>query len=161
MSGVRVRPLGDADRDWVRGFVRERWGAPEVVSREAVHRPDELPGFVAELDGQRAGLATVSAGADADEIVTLDTLVEERGIGTALVEAVIEDARARRRGRVWVITTNDNLRALRFYQRRGFLLVALYRDAVTRARAEIKSQIPEVGEHGIAIRDEIELEFPL
>lgn len=161
MTGVSVRPLAEADRAWLRGVVRERWWAPEVVSRGVVHRPEELPGFVAELDGRPAGLATVRIDGGECEVVTIDALVEDRGIGTALVEAVVADARARRLERVWLITTNDNLRGLRFYQRRGFLLVAVHRDAVTRARAELKPQIAEVGHHGIAIRDEIELEFPL
>jgi hypothetical protein len=70
---------------------------------------------------------------------------------------VVAAARAAGRTRVWLITTNDNLDALRFYQRRGFTLAALHRGAVARSR-RLKPTIPEVGAHGIPIRDELELE---
>ena len=63
-------------------------------------------------------------------------------------------------GRVWLITTNDNLRALRFYQRRGFRLVAVHPDALERSR-ELKPSIPEIGLDGIPLRDELELELTL
>jgi hypothetical protein len=67
---------------------------------------------------------------------------------------------ARRQGcaRLWVITTNDNVDALRFYQRRGFCLVRVHRGAVDRSRAGLKPEIPAVGAYGIPLRDEIELE---
>ena len=63
--------------------------------------------------------------------------------------------------RLWLITTNDNVDALRFYQRRGFRLVAIDRDAVERSRATLKPGIPRTGLHGIPIRDELTLERPI
>ena len=62
-------------------------------------------------------------------------------------------------GRLWLVTTNDNLDALRFYQRRGLRITAVAAGAVDEAR-KIKPGIPLLGDHGIAIRDEITLEFP-
>jgi len=82
------------------------------------------------------------------------------GSGTALMEAVAAAARDAGCRRVWLITTNDNLRALRFYQRRGFRLAALHRDALDRSR-ELKPSIPDVGLDGIPLRDELELELTL
>ena len=72
-------------------------------------------------------------------------------------------ALARERGcaRLWLITTNDNVGALRFYQRRGFVLAALHRGAVDRSQATLKPEIPRLGDHGIALRDELELERAL
>jgi hypothetical protein len=69
---------------------------------------------------------------------------------------------ARRQGcaRLWVITTNDNVDALRFYQRRGFCLVEVHRGAVDRSRVTLKPEIPAAGACGIPLRDEIELERP-
>ncbi|HYX85227.1 MAG TPA: GNAT family N-acetyltransferase [Gaiellales bacterium] len=157
---MRARELTSDDRAWVRGILRERWGAPVVVSRGVVHEPETLPGFVAEDDGEAVGLVTYRIAGRECEIVTIDALVEEHGVGTILLDAVTDAARAARCRRLWLITTNDNLRALRFYQRRGFFLVAVHRDAATRSR-EIKPTIPEVGEYGIPIRDELELELPL
>jgi GNAT superfamily N-acetyltransferase len=93
-------------------------------------------------------------------VLSLDSLREGRGVGTALLEMVKDAAREAGCDRIRLITTNDNLDALRFYQKRGFVLVALHRDAVTAARA-LKPSIPLLGDHGIPIRDELDLEFPL
>jgi ribosomal protein S18 acetylase RimI-like enzyme len=82
------------------------------------------------------------------------------GIGTALIDAVRDVAERAGCTRLWLVTTNDNLDALRFYQRRGFVLAALHRDAIEAART-LKPGIPAVGEYGIPIRDEIEMEMAL
>ena len=152
-----VRPVAAGDEAWVRKAIRARWGGETVVSRGAVWEPASLPGFVAEEGGRRIGLITYRDVGDECEIVTIDALVERAGVGTVLIEAVVAAARAAGRTRVWLITTNDNLDALRFYQRRGFVLAALHRLAVAESRRR-KPSIPLVGAHGIPIRDELELE---
>ena len=81
-----------------------------------------------------------------------------RGTGTALVEALAKLAEGAGRNRLRVTTTNDNVDALRFYQRRGFRLAALRRGAIDDSRAELKPEIPPVGDHGIDLRDELELD---
>jgi ribosomal protein S18 acetylase RimI-like enzyme len=93
-------------------------------------------------------------------VVTIDAFPEGAGAGTALLDAAARAARDAGCGRVWLITTNDNLRALRFYQRRGFRLVAVHPDALERSR-ELKPSIPETGLDGIPLRDELELELRL
>lgn len=161
MPDLAIVPLTEADRDWVERFWIERWGAPMVAGHGAVYRARDLPGFVAEVDGERVGLLTCHLDSAGNcEIVTIDSLRPARGIGTALIEAVVALARDRGCRRVWLITTNDNLTALRFYQKRGFVLVALHRNAVDAAR-RLKPEIPISGEHGIPIRDELELEYSL
>ena len=155
---LKIRPLSPADRDWVAGHSVEHWGAETVVAHGALYRPAELPGFVAEMDGNAAGLVTFHVASDACEIITLDSLSEGRGIGTALIEAVRAAADAAGCWRLWLITTNDNLHALGFYQKRGFRLVALHPGAVDAARM-LKPEIPLLGNDGIPIRDEIELEI--
>jgi ribosomal protein S18 acetylase RimI-like enzyme len=156
---VIVRPLREGDREWVRETLRQLWGET-VVSRGAVHDPTALPGFVAEEGGERVGLLTYRVdGADC-EVVTIDAFPEGAGAGTALLDAAARAARDAGCGRVWLITTNDNLRALRFYQRRGFRLVAVHPDALERSR-ELKPSIPEIGLDGIPLRDELELELRL
>jgi ribosomal protein S18 acetylase RimI-like enzyme len=87
-------------------------------------------------------------------------LVQRRGVGSALLERVAAEARSRSCRRLWLITTNDNLNALGFYQRRGLRLVALRRDAIAEAR-KLKPEISAVGAQGIPIRDDIELELAL
>lgn len=58
------------------------------------------------------------------------------------------------------LSPDDNLNALRFYQKRGFVLVAIYRNALDIAR-KLKPEIPLIGNDGIPLRDEIELEMIL
>ena len=157
---MKIRPLFPADRDWVARHVAEHWGAEIVVAHGTLYHPAALPGFVAEVDGKVAGLVTFHIAGDACEIVTLDSLATGRGIGTALIEAVKAAAGAAGCRRLWLITTNDNLHALGFYQKRGFRLVAVHPGAVDAARM-LKPEIPLIGNDGIPIRDEIELEIVL
>ena len=156
---MRVRPLGEADREWATGKLRELWGEG-VVSRGRLLDATVLPGFVAEGEGEPAGLLTYRIDGGDCEVVTINAFLRGAGAGTALMEAVAAAARDAGCRRVWLITTNDNLRALRFYQRRGFRLAALHRDALDRSR-DLKPSIPEVGLDGIPLRDELELELTL
>jgi ribosomal protein S18 acetylase RimI-like enzyme len=160
MRAFRIEPLSEGDRGWVRSLLREHWGDARVVSRGRVHQADQLPGFVATQENQPVGLVTYRVEGDACEIVSLDSLVEGSGIGSALIEAVKEAASAAGCRRLWLITTNDNAHALRFYQRRGFVLAALHRNALERSR-ELKPEIPLIGMDGIPLWDEIELEMIL
>jgi ribosomal protein S18 acetylase RimI-like enzyme len=155
-----VRPLGADDLPWLETLFAERWGGNVSVSRGVAHDTTALPGVIALFDEQRVGVATYRITGRDCELVTLDSVRDGAGVGTALVDAVARAARAEGAERLWLITTNDNLRALRFYQRYGFDLVAVHRDAVARSRA-LKPSIPEIGLDGIPIRHELELELPL
>ncbi len=159
-NNLTILPLSPNDRAWVARFIAERWGAKYVVVHGVVYHPHELPGFVAVENEDRVGLITYHISGDACEIVTLDSVRPDRGIGTALIEAVKRAARESRCIRLWLITSNDNMHALRFYQKRGFVLAALHRDAVKEAR-KLKPEIPLLGADEIPIRDEIELEESL
>jgi ribosomal protein S18 acetylase RimI-like enzyme len=139
---------------------KERYGGTSIVSRGVEHFPLDLEGFVAEADGEMLGALTYTFHGGDLEVVTLDSFAENRGAGTALLAAAVEEARALGAGRAWLVTTNDNIRALRFYQRRGWDMAALHRDAVATAR-RIKPSIPPTGDHDIAIRHEIEFEHRL
>jgi len=157
---LEIRALSNDDREWVARFVEERWGAPLVVSRGVAHWPDRYPGFGAFEESQVVGLITYRIDGDECEIITIDSLREGAGTGTALIEAVKKVAREAGCQRLWLITTNDNLPALRFYQKRGFVLAALYPNALEQSR-KLKPGISFVGIDGIPLRDEIELEMVL
>jgi GNAT superfamily N-acetyltransferase len=157
---MNLRPLADADRAWLEKFVVDRWGAPIVVGHGRIYEVAELRGFVALEDQEPLGLVTFSIEGDACEIVTIDSLREGIGIGSALVEAVARTARESGCRRLWLITTNDNLPMLRFAQKRGFSLVALHPNAVEESR-KLKPEISQTGIDGIPIRDELELELRL
>jgi ribosomal protein S18 acetylase RimI-like enzyme len=141
-------------------LVRE-WGSTEVValSLGGVVDASTLPGWLAESDGEIVGLLTYLVQDEAAELVTINAFTGG-GVGSALVTALVDECRGRGLGRIHLTTTNDNTRALRFYQRAGFRLTALHVDAVTEAR-KIKPEIPEEGLDGIPIRDEIELGMEL
>jgi ribosomal protein S18 acetylase RimI-like enzyme len=155
-----VRRLEPGDRPWAGEVLTRSWGSTRIVSRGRIHDALELPGLVASLEGERVGLLTSSVEGDECEVVTLDSLVERRGVGRALLAAAVAEATAMGCRRLWLITSNDNLHALRFYQRMGWDLVALHRGAVDEAR-RLKPEIPHVGLDGIALRHELELELPL
>lgn len=158
---VMIRPLAPHDMDWARNAWRVFWGSEAIVSRGQRHELPELPAFIALVDDEPSGLASYAFDDQGDcELVSLHSSIEGSGAGSQLVEAVLQAAREKGSRRVWLITTNDNTDALRWYQKRGFRLSALYRDAVTRARA-IKPEIPTTGDDGIPIYDEIELEIVL
>jgi GNAT superfamily N-acetyltransferase len=154
---VVVRPLVEADRAWVDDLLLREWGGPLMVSRGVLYDLRALPGIVAWHGAQRVGLATYHIANDACEVLSLNSLMEHIGAGTALLHAVEEIARAAGCTRVWLITTNDNLHALGFYQRRGYVLAALYPNALAESR-KLKPQIPLIGMDHIPLRDEIELE---
>jgi len=152
-----VRRGSAHDRPWVEAVLREHWGGTTIVSRGTAHDGLSLPALVAERDGTRCGILTYRL-VDAEcEIVTLNAVPGRQGTGSALIDAVADEARRAGGRRLWLITTNDNLDALRFYQRRGFTLAAIHVNAMTDAR-KLKPAIAMIGTYGIPIRDEIELE---
>jgi N-acetylglutamate synthase-like GNAT family acetyltransferase len=155
-----IRALCEADRESVAHFIKTHWGSNRIVTRGRIHRADELDGFLAEVEGTLVGLLTYRVEGDACEIVTLNSTMQGRGVGLALLSAVKESAVALGCKRLWLITTNDNTPALRYYQVRGFDLVAIYRNAIIRSR-ELKPEIPAFGLDGIPVRHEIELEILL
>ncbi|MBI1277266.1 MAG: GNAT family N-acetyltransferase [Anaerolineaceae bacterium] len=153
-----VRRVEAHERPLIAAFLEAHWGSAQIISRERIHYADTLPAFVAIWDEQLVGLVTYHLENDKCEIVSLDSLIVRIGVGTALIQAVMQQASQAACQRVWLITSNDNLSALGFYQRRGFRLVAVHQGAIDVAR-EHKPNIPLIGEDNIPIHDEIELEI--
>ena len=157
---LQLCPITPEDQDVITVLLRKHWGSERVVSRGKLHDANRLPGFVALSEGETFGLVTYRIEGRECELVTLDSWRENQGIGTALIEAIKREALKAGCTRLWLITTNDNLRALGFYQKQGFHLVAVHPNAIAESR-KIKPEIPEIGLHGIPLRDEIELEMRL
>jgi ribosomal protein S18 acetylase RimI-like enzyme len=160
MSTTTLRRLSPSDLPRLRQFWIEHWGGEEMITRGRIYRPEQLEGFVMEDRDEWLGLLTFAIEGGECEVTSLDSLREGQGIGSKLLDQVIEEASARRCKRLFLITTNDNLNALGFYQKRGFELVAVYRGAINESR-KIKPSIPLVGYNNIPLRDEIELEMSL
>lgn len=160
MVGYTIQPIHDDDRPWLAQFAARQWGSDVMVMHGITVRISQQEGFLACAEDTIVGLITYRMEGKACEITSLDSLRESQGIGSALIEAVLQTARQAGCRRLFLVTTNDNLHALRFYQRRAFVLCALRPGAVTEAR-RIKPEIPEIGYNDIPIRDEIELEIDL
>ena len=164
-DGVAVRPAVGADREWIERTLIERWGSTLVVGRGQPSNAAALAALVAvaaaeEGDEERVGLLTYRSDGEALEVVTIDALRSGEGIGRELLEQATRVARESGARRLWLITTNDNLRAVGFYQRHGLRIVAVHRGAVDRARL-LKPSIPLVAGNGIELHDELELELEL
>ena len=153
---IRVRPIKEGDRPMLAWLVAELWGSEAVAVHGTVFQPAELAGFIAERSGRLTGLLTYQLAGDVLEIVTLNAIDRRAGIGTMLIEAAVSKARRFGCREIRLTTTNDNVDALRFYQRRGFRLAELRPGAVDEARQQ-KPGIPRVGDYGIPLRDEIDL----
>jgi alpha-beta hydrolase superfamily lysophospholipase/N-acetylglutamate synthase-like GNAT family acetyltransferase len=152
-----VREKRADDQRWVEELLQERWGSRIVVAHGASYDAASLPALVA---GQREGLASYRIDGDQAELITLDARRPGQGTGTALITALVERLEECGVRELCVTTTNDNLRALRFYQRRGFRIAGVRCGALDDTRRQ-KPSIPELGQHGIPIRDEIELRLRL
>ena len=151
-----VRVVTATDRAAVVWIMQTLWGGSEMVVHDEVIYPAELPGFLAEVSNEIVGLVTYRIVADRCEVVSLDSKRPGNGIGTSLMAHVEALAEASGCSQVWLVTTNDNLRALRFYQKRGYRIIGVDPGAVDRARA-VKPTIPRTGEGDIPIRDELTL----
>lgn len=154
---IRVKPREIDDGDWITEVLLENWASNIVVTRGISYKADLLPGLIAEMDGIRMGLLTYNISNSELEIITLNAIEEGKGVGTALLDEVEKLAKMKNCSRIWLITTNDNVDALRFYQMRGYEIKSVHRYAIEESR-KIKPQLPFVGKYGIPIRDEIEME---
>src|SRR5712691_3495874 len=150
---IRVRAKQAADQAWVEDVLARWWGGRHIIAHGEEFDAARLPALIA---GEREGLLTYAVEAPRAEIVTLNALQPWQGIGSALIAALAADLAASGVREIRLSMTNDNLDALRFYQRRGFRIAAVRPGAVDAARRQ-KPSIAAVGNYGIARRDELEL----
>ncbi|MEU1845684.1 GNAT family N-acetyltransferase [Micromonospora sediminicola] len=157
MASIRVRPARAGDEAALAELHQREWGGPVVVVHNTRYDLRVLHTLVAVDDtGAVAGALTYRVDADGLEVVSLAASAPGNGTGSALMTAAEEVAGAVGADRIWLVTTNDNLGALRFYQRRGLRIVGVDAGAVDRARA-VKPTIPHVGADGIPLHDELRL----
>jgi len=165
-----IREISLQDQAWVKQFLIDHWEDFLIVTPYTIHHGEKLPGFIAINSGEVyrnaialgdiAGMITYHIQGDQCEIVSLDSLIEGIGIGTALINSVQVAARAKGCRRLWLVTSNDTTQGLRFYQKRGFQLIYLHLNAMGRVR-NVKPTVPLIGMHGIPLRDMFELEMDL
>jgi ribosomal protein S18 acetylase RimI-like enzyme len=161
-SPRRIRPFTDEERRDLPRLLTREWGARLVVCRGRLYDAAECPAL-GSWDGERLnGMATYAISEDAAEciLLTLNAFEPDQGIGSALLAAVAEAARSAGCRRLWLTTSNDNLRAIRFYEQRGMRLVTVHHGAMNQAR-RLKPEIPQFAPDGTPISDEVEFELRL
>ena len=156
----QIRKISDQDFIWIEDLLRNYWGSSKIITRGNIHEVKKYPGFIAEKNSGKVGLIIYTIQNGAMEIISLNSLVENLGIGTALIDSVKEEAIASQCRRLWLITTNDNIDAIRFFQIKGFDFAAIHKNAIESSR-KLKPEIPLFGNDGIPIKDEIEMEIKL
>ena len=148
-----VRVANGSERAQAADILKRRWGEPIAV-RGRTYMFDDCQIFIA---GDMEGIAAVSHDEPPFvELVAINALTQWKGAGSALIEAIVASASASGFAAIRLTTTNDNVDALRFYQRRGFRLTALRPDAVDEAR-RLKPRIATHGQPGLPIHDELDL----
>ncbi|WP_163531365.1 GNAT family N-acetyltransferase [Halobacillus ihumii] len=143
------------DKNLVTDFFKAHWGSPKMVISRGIFQCDQLDGF-AVLDENEGiiGLITYIMEEDECEVISLDSVVENKGVGTLLLQKVEQTAREKGHQHIRLVTTNDNIHALGFYQKKGYRLEEVYYDAVEKARM-MKPEIPYLSDNSIPITDEI------
>ncbi len=154
---IEIRPIEPKDITQIHEIAEEMWGGSLIVVHLDQYNLDDVPGLAAVINDEFSGFLHYEINGDTCEILTLASLKEGQGVGSALIHAVEELALLKGCTLLHLVTTNDNLHALGFYQRRGFHLNQLFPGRVNLER-ELKPSIPEIGNDGIPIRDEIRLE---
>jgi ribosomal protein S18 acetylase RimI-like enzyme len=149
---VRAPRAGETD-----GWFERHWGDRTVAAHGTAYSMDDVECLVADDAGRLVGAVTFRTEAQDMEVVTIEAHERRRGIGRTLLGAAVAEAERRGLRRVWLTTTNDNLTAIAFYQAVGFRLCALRPDGVAESR-RVKAGIPLVGESGLPMRDELDLE---
>jgi DNA-3-methyladenine glycosylase I len=157
----QIRPVSEQDRNWVVGTITKYWIDEFVVVNEEIFYPAQLPGFIAQgSENESVGLLTYLIRGDVCQIITLNSWIENQGVGSKLLDAVLETAEKSGCIRLSVTTTNDNLRAIDFYQKRGFSLREIRKGAVDKARG-LKPSMPKLSTTGVPVNDEWEFVLDL
>ena len=157
---MELMKINQENRDRINDFIMHQWFTMQMVVHGESIDLSKAEGWYASEDNEIIGLVTYRFTGNDMEILSLDSLVENKGTGTALLHQAISEARNAGLERVRLITTNDNLHAMRYYQKRGFDMICFYQNALDDAR-KIKPEIPLTGIDEIPLKHEIELELLL
>ena len=157
---LSIVPISNNYRVLVDTLIAESWSGPFIAVHGVLFDTRTQPGFVAVEDGAVAGYILYDLSDSNCEITVLESVIRGRGIGKALIDTVVDIAKQAACRRIWLVTTNDNTNAIRFYQRFGFNLQCVHINAVDKARG-LKPQIPLTGCDNIPIKHEFVFEIIL
>ena len=145
-------------REKVQPILDETWGSPFLAINGKLWDSRTMPGYAAVSGDEVIGYLLYEFHDGVCEIMVLESVVQNIGIASALIEQVKQTAKSSGLKKIIVQTSNDNIHAFRFYQRRGFTISEIRLCAMDSAR-RLKPSIPLIGEEGIPLRDEIEFEI--
>ncbi|MEP1932631.1 MAG: GNAT family N-acetyltransferase [Roseibium sp.] len=151
---VTIRATTAEDHPDVLKLLLQRWTSPDILIDGEMIDASRLPGYTAWSNNELVGLVTLIKRENEWEILTLDSINRWGGVGSLLLDAAIDEIKSTGIDRLTVRTSNDNLDAFRFYQRRGFRLERIGQGVIDRER-ELKPGIPLRGDYGIEIHDEV------
>lgn len=160
MDKITFRETNTADEAFVKKIMDEYWGGEPLLIRDSNYWPSKLPGIIAEKNNKLIGFLFYEIQNHDCEIVVFEAFDKFKGTGTELLHRLTLIAKKHRCQRIYLMTHNDNLDALRFYQRRGFVICGIRLNSMDAAR-KIKPSIPIIGDYGIPMRDEIDLELAI
>lgn len=151
---MSIKEITVENREKIVSFLKEHWGSTEMVISTGIYQFDTLDGFIFEENNQIIGLVTYVIKNNEIEIISLDSLQEGKGIGSSLMKKVEYIAKQTKLQVVSLVTTNDNLNALKFYQKRNYRITSIIPNGVNKAR-NLKPSIPLIGHDGIPLNDEL------
>ena len=152
-----IQPISEKNRQQVMNFFSQHWGSSQMIISSGTYDCAMLDGYVYVEDAAIIGLVTYVLHAGSLEIISLDSIQEGKGIGSRLMAEVEQFAMEHAIPEIELITTNDNLQALKFYQKRGYRITHIFQNAVMEAR-KVKPTIPLIGNDGIPLLDELKLQ---
>lgn len=155
---MKIVRLTAENRDPVDRYVKEEWSGPKIVTLGNIYDSSVLPGFAAMEGSEMIGALLYRPYGDECEIAVLYSRIENQGTGTSLINEVVATAKDAGYRRVWLVTTNDNTHAIRFYQKYGFSLKAVHIGAMEVTR-NLKKGVPIHGIDGIPLLHEFEFEL--
>ena len=150
-----IEEINEIYRNEINNFIRDNWAGPFIVTKGKLHDTSKSCGFVWVEEATILGYVLYNIQDNECEILVLESLKQNCGIGTALIEVVKSKAKGCNCSCVWLITTNDNFHAIRYYHMHGFALAQVHINSIVKSRI-LKSSIPLIGDNGISIRHEFE-----
>jgi GNAT superfamily N-acetyltransferase len=153
-----LKEKANKDNTIISKLIKENWGSEKIVTKGKIYDVNTLDGIIAFIGEDIVGIGLYIINNRECEIIVLQSFKENIGIGTNIINSIKEKAKNNNCKRLWLITTNDNIEALKYYQRRGFIISNIYINAIEESR-KLKPEIPKTGNYNIPIRDEIENEI--
>ncbi|MBN7577010.1 N-acetyltransferase [Clostridium sp. 2-1] len=157
---MEIKLISNENRRQINQFIISHWFSTDMVIRGKVFDMTILDGYAAYENEKIIGLITYRIEDNECEIMSLDSLIEKQGIGSTLLSKAVKRAKENKCKKIKLITTNDNINAIRFYQKRGFDMAKLYHNAVDISR-KLKPSIPLIGDFNIPLKHEIEFQMYL